>query len=198
VVFEAIAKLRDRGSHIPVVCVGPNSNDLNSSSAKLKGTARSSSYVAQVLAFCESVGLQNGADYYSLGFVDDFAVHCLYRCATILVVPTITEAGSFPAREAMRAGCPVAFSRIPVFEEEMSLIEGNAWTFPVYDSDALANVIHEVTNHCEEAFRRANAAQEIVPRVFCWKNTALSYFSLFAEVAGLQDAMQSISADEER
>jgi glycosyltransferase involved in cell wall biosynthesis len=185
VVFEAVAKLRDRGLHIPLVCVGPNSNALNENYDLKFRKQWQQSYVAQILRFCESAGLKNGSDYFSLGFVDDFAVDCLYRSAMMLIVPTITEAGSFPAREAMRAGCPVAYSRIPVFEEEMQLIEGNAWTFPTHDSDALANLICEVAENNEEARRRARAAKEIVPRVFCWKNTAHAYFSLFEQVAGM-------------
>jgi glycosyltransferase involved in cell wall biosynthesis len=132
------------------------------------------------------VGLRKGTDYFSLGFVDDFAIDCLYRCAMMLIVPTITDAGSFPAREAMRAGCPVVYSRIPVYEEEMQLIEGNAWTFPTHDSSALASLIAEVADDNSEARRRAMAAKEIVPHVFCWKKTARAYFSLFEEVAGLR------------
>jgi glycosyltransferase involved in cell wall biosynthesis len=183
VVFEAVAKLRDRGMRIPVVCVGPNSNVLNESYDLKFRKQWKKSYVAQILRFCESAGLKNGSDYFSLGFVDDFEVDCLYRSAMMLIVPTITEAGSFPAREAMRAGCPVAYSRIPVFEEEMQLIDGNAWTFPTYDSDALADVISEVAVNRDEAHRRAMAAKSIVSSVFCWKNTSRAYFSLFEELA---------------
>lgn len=108
VVFEAVAKLRDRGLRIPVVCVGPNSDLLNGKDAQTNSKVRSSSYAGRVLKFCENAGLRNGSDYFGLGFVDDLAVDCLYRSAMMLIVPTITEAGSFPAREAMRArlsGC---------------------------------------------------------------------------------------------
>lgn len=188
VVFEAVAKLRDRGLPISVVCVGPNSDILNESDTK-RNHKRSSSYGERVLKFCESVGLKNRVDYFSLGFVDDFAVDCLYRSAMMLIVPTITEAGSFPAREAMRAGCPVAYSQIPVFEEEMQLIEGNAWTFPTHDSGALANLIAEVAENRNEARRRAVAAKELVSRVYCWKTTARAYFSLFEQVASMESTV---------
>lgn len=188
VVFEAVAKLRDRGLPIPVVCVGPNSDILNESDTK-RNHKRSSSYGERVLKFCESVGLKNRVDYFSLGFVDDFAVDCLYRSAMMLIVPTITEAGSFPAREAMQAGCPVAYSQIPVFEEEMQLIEGNAWTFPTHDSGALANLIAEVAENRDEARRRAAAAKELVSRVYCWRTTARAYFSLFEQVASMESTV---------
>jgi glycosyltransferase involved in cell wall biosynthesis len=197
VVFEAVAKLRERGLPIPVVCVGPNSKALNESNTPGNRKKMSWKYISQILEFCDSQGLRNGSDYFSLGFVDDFAVECLYRCATMLIVPSITEAGSFPAREAMRAGCPVAYSQIPVFDEEMQLIQGNAWMFPTHDSGALADVIMEVANNSKEARLRATAAQEIVGHVFCWKETARNYFSVFEEVAGLQTASTSVSTTQE-
>jgi glycosyltransferase involved in cell wall biosynthesis len=193
VVFEAIAKLRDRGLRIPVVCVGPNSIDLSKRDAESDRTLGSKDYVGRVLEFCRSAGLKNGTDYFSLGFVPDFDVDCLYRSAMMLVVPTITDAGSFPAIEAMRAGCPVAYSRIPVYQETMSLIQDNAWTFPTHDSSALADLIAEVAEDGEEARRRAKAAKEIVPQVFCWKKTARAYFSVFEEVAGLRKRTASDS-----
>ena len=92
--------------------------------------------------------------------------------------------------EAMRAGCPVAYSRIPVYEETVRLIQGNAWTFPTHDSSALASLIGEVAGNGEEVRRRAKKAKEIAPRIFCWKRTARAYFSLFEEVAGLRKAGQ--------
>lgn len=191
VVFEAVSNLRDRGVRVPVVCVGPNSHVLNESElATFRGPA-ASSYAAQILEFCKRARLKNGIDYFSLGFVDDFAVECLYRSAMMLVVPTITEAGSFPAREAMRAGCPVAFSQIPVFEEEMSLLHGNAWSFPTNESRALADVIEQVSKNGEEARRRAAAAKEIVPNVFCWRNTARGYFSVFERLAKSEESRAS-------
>lgn len=186
VVFEAIAKLRDRGVRIPLVVVGPNADTLNGGNTHKPGP-----YVLQILQFCKEAGLQNGVDYISLGFVNDFELECLYRSAMMLIAPTITEAGSFPAREAMRCGCPVAFSRIPAFEEEMGLIQSNAWMFPTHDSDALADVISEITRNPDEAHRRATAAQQIVQNVFCWKNTAREYFSVFEEVAGLKASQKA-------
>ena len=185
VVFEAIAKLRDRGLRIPVVCVGPNSDLLNSSATRTD-PRMSSSYLGKILEFCDSAGLKNGSDYFSLGFVDDFTVACLYRSATMLVVPTLVEAGSFPAREAMAAGCPVAYAQVPVYEEEIRLVEGNALGFPPHDSTALANLITWVVNNPVEVSSRAAAAKKIVSSVYSWKNTARAYFSLFEQIIDLR------------
>ena len=189
VVFEAIAKLRDRGMRIPVVCVGPNSSVLNQSYTPKIGNSQSQDYPMRILEFCESAGLKNGIDYYSLGYVDDFTIACLNGCALMLIASAITEATSLNAREAMRAGCPVAYMRTPPYEEEMELIEGNAWMFPTHDSEALASIIAEVANNGEEARRRATSAKEIVSRIFSWKETARAYFSLFEEVAHFEKTM---------
>ncbi|MGA2962218.1 MAG: glycosyltransferase, partial [Candidatus Korobacteraceae bacterium] len=178
VVFEAVAKLRDQGVRIPVFLVGPNADILNK-----KSLVKASDYAFRILQFCKQAGLRNGADYFSLGFVADFELECLYRCATVLVVPTLTEAGSFPAREAMRAGCPVAYSNIPAFQEEAGLLENNAWMFPAHDSCALAEIIREIANDPEKTRLRARAAQRLVNSVFCWRKTARGYFSIFEQLA---------------
>ena len=194
VVFEAVAKLRDRGLHIPVVCVGPNSKMLTDSVIPKNPKMLAAMYVAQIREFCESAELKNGTDYFSLGYVDDVEVECLHRSAMMLIAPALTEATSLPAREAMRAGCPVAYARTPPYEEEMQLIEGNAWMFPTHDSSALAEIIAAVANNGEEAQRRAAEAKNIVPRIFSWRKTARAYFSLFEQAAGVQRTEQEEQA----
>jgi glycosyltransferase involved in cell wall biosynthesis len=185
VVFEAVAKLRDRGVHIPVVCVGPNSAVLNDLEVLEGDKEAGKGYPSKILEFCRTEGLKNGSDYFCLGYVDDFVLECLYRCATMLIVPSITEAGSFPGREAARAGCPVVFADTPVHEDEVGLIENNAWTFPVHDGGALAHVIETVANGGEEVQKRVQAAQKIVLRVYTWNQMARGYFSVFERITEL-------------
>ena len=187
VVFEAVAELRDRGLKIPLVLVGPNSHLLAEATRGRKPPA--STYIGQIAQFCEKANLEHGSDYFSLGYVDDFGLECLYHCATMLIVPTLVEAGSFPAIEAMRVGCPVAFSRAPVYREMIELVDGNAWTFPAKDSAALADLIAEVVGNSQEARGRAEKARAIVPRIFSWKRAAEGYFSVFQRVASARSTI---------
>ena len=181
VAFEAVAKLRDRGRRIPLVLVGPNSHLLADAARGHKPP--SSSYVGQIAQFCKDANLVHGVDYFSLGYVDDFGLDCLYRCATMLIVPTLVEAGSFPASEAMRVGCPVVFSSAPVYREAIDLVNGNAWIFPPHESSTLADLIADLTDNWEETERRAKEAQALIPCVLSWDKAAKGYFSVFSRVA---------------
>ena len=180
VVFEAIAKLRKRGVDVPLVCVGPNCKELTLSREDANRPANAVRYSTTIINICHESDLQRDRDYFVLGFVDDFTLECLYQCASMLVVPSITEAGSFPGQEAMRAGCPVIFSRTPPFLELMQLAEENAWSFAVNDSGELAERIYEVITQPEVVQQRTEAAMKIVPKVFSWKKTAYGYFDLFS------------------
>ena len=192
VVFEAVANLRDRKLKIPLVLVGPNSHVLAEVTRDRKPAL--ATYVGQIAQFCEDTKLVHGSDYFSLGYIDDLGLECLYQCATMLIVPTLVEAGSFPAIEAMRVGCPVAFSSAPVYREMIDLVDGNAWIFPPHESSALADVIADVAGNWQGARRRAARAQEIVPRIFSWERAAEGYFSVFRRVANAGSTMGKNSA----
>jgi glycosyltransferase involved in cell wall biosynthesis len=188
VVFEAVAKLRNRGLSVPLVCVGPNSS-LLAENHEGKGQ-KPTDYLGQIVEYCANAGLKHKSDYFSLGYVNDFELECLYRSASMLIVPTLVEAGSFPAMEAMRAGCPVVFSQTPVYQEMIDLVRENAWMFPPHDSDALSDLITGIIADRREAHRRAMLAKDLVCQIFSWKRAAHSYFSLFEAAAGLRSATE--------
>ena len=175
VVVEAIGCLHGKGISIPVVFVGPNSDKLQPGKA-------ATGYVQEILHTAEDLGLQYGRDYLGLGYVDDFELECLYRLATALVAPSLYEAGSFPAREAMRAGCPVVYSRIPPLVEEFELVEGNAWLFEPSDHTDLADVLEEVVVDHPGSRARSQRARDLVPRIYCWNRTAREYLAVFEEL----------------
>lgn len=176
-VLEAVGELKRRGRSVPLVCVGPNSK-------LIKPGAHGAVFeeVAEFLETGEKLGLVPGEDYLGLGYVEDRDLVCLYRLATALVVPSLYEAGSFPAREAMRTGCPVVYSRIPPLTEELELVGGNAWTFDPHDPSELANVVESLIEKPEEARERASRAGALVAGVFSWERTAKGYLEVFSEV----------------
>jgi len=184
VVFEAIAKLRERGFNIGIVSVGPNSKYLNKARREEAGSVSPDSYLTKVVSFCDAAGLREGIDYFGLGYVDDLEVECLYRRAIALVVPTLTEAGSFPAREAMRSGCSVVYADVPVYREEIDLVEGNASTFPAHDASKLADEIVWLIEHEDEVNQLKQKAKDLVSRAYSWSETAKGYFTVFEHAAG--------------
>jgi len=177
VLFEALGQLRTKGINIPLVCVGPNSDQLQPNKKDKKG--RVGGYVREVLEVAENFGLRYERDFWGLGYIEDFELECLYRLATALVVPSLYEAGSFPAREAMRAGCPVICSQIPSLIEEVDLVRGHAWLFDPSDHQHLADVIKEVITNPVKTWKRAQCAAQIIPQIYSWEKTAAGYLSIF-------------------
>jgi glycosyltransferase involved in cell wall biosynthesis len=131
----------------------------------------------------EELGLQADRDYIGLGSVSAAELQTLYRNATLFVISTLYEAGSFPMREAMLQACPVVCSDIPPYVEEVDAVDGNALMFDSTDELALANSIRDVIEHPEAARTRALAAQRLVEGAFNWEKTARGYLAAFETAA---------------
>lgn len=177
-VFEALGMLLESGRRVPLVCAGPRTDEL-----KPANESRAGVYAREILDLARRLGLEYGTDYFGLGFVSDRDLECLYEGASALVVPSLYEAGSFPAREAMARRCPVVYARVPPLLEEYKLIERNAWTFEPGDTRGLVAVIEEITGDPGAASERAGRAAGLVGEIFSWKRTAEGYLSVFAGAA---------------
>lgn len=177
VLVEAMGHLLQKGIKLPLVFTGPNSSELQPANRH-----RAVGYIKELLQACDALGMRYGVDYWGLGYVTDFELECLYRLATALVMPTLYEAGSFPVREAMRAGCPVICSQIPALIEEVGLVGNNAWMFDPSDPEELAQTIEQVLSHPEMTRERAERAAQLVTQVFSWRRTAEGYLSVFEEL----------------
>lgn len=68
--------------------------------------------------------------------VSDAELTKLYKGATALVFPSLMEGFGLPAVEALRVGCPVIVSNIPIFHE---LLGDYAVYFNPHDPDDLAS-----------------------------------------------------------
>lgn len=77
-----------------------------------------------------------------LGYVDPLTLASLYRSATAVVVPSLTEGFGLPVGEAMAAGAPVIHSRLKVLEEVSA---GNALTFTATSESELAGNLRRVS-----------------------------------------------------
>jgi glycosyltransferase involved in cell wall biosynthesis len=77
-----------------------------------------------------------------LGYVDEPTLASLYRSATAVVVPSLTEGFGLPVGEAMAAGAPVVHSRLAVLEEVSA---GNALTFAATSEAELAACLKRVS-----------------------------------------------------
>lgn len=181
VIIKALGELKKRGLGTCLVCAGPNSGCFTPGA---RPEERGQGYIQELLREAERQGVRPGRDVIGLGYVDDFELDCLYRGAGALVVSSLYEAGSFPAREAMRLGCPVVLSRIPPNEEENDRAGGGAWLFEPSDHVQLADVLSGILRSPETARDRAGRARAAVRELYSWKKTAAGYLSAFEEAIG--------------
>jgi hypothetical protein len=100
-VVDAMVQLRERGSPIAVVFVGPNANHLVES----RELGFPGGYAARVRRALKEAGFVHGRDFFALGYVSDQDVQKLYRLATVFVLPSLYEGFGLPSLEALRAGC---------------------------------------------------------------------------------------------
>ena len=183
---EALVRLRDRGLFVPAVFVGPNAVHLVES----RELGFPEGYPGKVRLALRDAGFAHGKDFFTLGYVPDEAIRCLYRLATVFVLPSLYEGFGLPSLEAMQAGCPTLLSGIPPLLEQNRLLGGVARTFDPKDPGALADEIAWVLTHPEEALRTARLAAERVPEVYDWRKTARAYLAAFAEIV---DAKKKVS-----
>ena len=177
VLFEALGLLRGKGINIPLVCVGPDSSMLQPGNRQ-----KATGYVGEVLSLAEDLGLRYGRDFWGLGYVNDFELECIYRLATALVMPSLYEAGSFPAAEAARAQCPVACSRIPAHVDQAELLGNNIRLFDPHDAKSLADTIEQMLKYTEVTTERAKRAAEMVGQVYSWQKAAQGYLAVFQDI----------------
>lgn len=175
VVFKALSRLKNRGQALGLVCVGPNSHEL-----KPEASSRSP-YAEEIMRIVEEERLLHGKDYFVLGYVNDFDLQCLYKLADAVIISAVYEAGSFTGAEAMRAGCPVIFSRTPANLEQVALIDGNAWLFEPHDPDGLAQAVDEINEDRAKTAKICVLARERVAENLNWGRAAADYLKVFDE-----------------
>ena len=120
------------------------------------------------------------------GFISDDERDKLYAVADAAVFPSLYEPFGIVALEAMAACCPVIVSDTGGLREVVQLNETGLTVFPD-NPDSLAWGILQTLNHPDDAQRRANAAHEVVQRLYNWptiaQETSAIYNHVWAEKA---------------
>jgi glycosyltransferase involved in cell wall biosynthesis len=173
VLIEALRILRRRRLDLDLVCVGPNSIQLEAAGGD------PNDYAVFVRERARDLGIEPGRDLRGLGHVSDTELEMLYRHAALLVMPTLYEAGSFPIREAVMAGCPVVCSDIPALSEDVTLLGGGAVLFEPLDAAGCAAAIAGLLGDPGAAAAGLEVARDRVSQVFDWTQTARGYIDAF-------------------
>jgi glycosyltransferase involved in cell wall biosynthesis len=118
------------------------------------------------------------------GPVSQIEMPALYRAASVLVFPSVTEGFGLAVLEAAASGIPVITSRIAPFTEYLD--DGDAaWCNP-YDiisiSDAILRALEPTQRHALIACGRQVAARH------SWQLTAAAHLHVYAAMREMQDA----------
>jgi glycosyltransferase involved in cell wall biosynthesis len=162
--FEALARLRDRGLVVDLVCTG----------------ARYPEFWAQIETGIANLRLAEQVRF--LGYVPEGDLRALYRLATCLVQPSLYEASSLPIFEAWLDGLPVACSRATALPEQ---VQDAALLFDPLDVDAIADAIAQLVTREElrEDLRTRGRARL---KDFDLVRTAKTYRAVYRQAASAQ------------
>lgn len=113
------------------------------------------------------------------GFLTGDELFALYAHAGVFVFPSEYEAMSIALLEGLSFGVPTVYSDIP---ENVAVAKGIGFPFEVSNVDSLADRLHFVLTHPEEAAAVGRKAKEHVEREHDWSHIADRYDEIYRRV----------------
>ena len=159
--LEAIHKLRiDHGVRVSFVSTGSKNE-----------------HFANVWKKVEALQLEDQVHF--LGFVSPTTIYALYKLATMVVIPTLFEAASFPMWEAFLAGTPVACSNVTSLPDQAG---DAAVIFDPYDVASIAEAIHRLWSSNDARAQLVEAGTKRVAAL-SWVKTAEEFCVLYEQIS---------------
>jgi len=157
--LEAVKKIRDEGLECDLVCTGNKTAHYKTILKKIKE-----------LMLTEAT--------HFLGLVPEEDLICLYKNSSLVVIPTLYEAGSAPLYEAMRYQVPVICSNVTSLPET---IGNEEFIFDPNEVSEIAIKIKKIL--MDSTFREKNLMNSI---------ERINYFRSFNYVQNFTDVYKSI------
>ena len=154
--IEALAILRDHGTPVPLVCSGKKNDHYTVIEARL-----------------EDLNMTPLASF--LGFVSPMELQCLYRLATLAVIPSLFEAASFPIWEANHAGTPVAVANVTSLPAQVG--DAGLLFDPLSPQD-IARAVRDLWTNAELRAACVEKGRANVAR-FTWERCARRFRALY-------------------
>jgi glycosyltransferase involved in cell wall biosynthesis len=159
--LEAIARLRDMGTPITLVCTG-----------------RTTEHYAALRRRIHALRIDALVRF--LGYVEQPQLAWLYAHASAMVFPSRFEGWGIPIVEAHSWGLPVACSDFPVLDEAAG---GAAIRFDPSNVAAMASAIWQVVSDGPVRTSLVNAGRQRVQDL-TWANTARTFRAVYRRAAG--------------
>jgi glycosyltransferase involved in cell wall biosynthesis len=174
VVIRAAGELKRRGIKMNLVLAGYNTDQLGKYAGAHFPPDHPLFQYRRLTEIMDSMGLVVGQDVYPLGYVSDIEIDALIRRSTMVVAPSLYEAGSGPAVDAWSVGTPVAFSDIPPFREHLQFLGTEAYLFDPHDPVDVADVLAAALDDPEGTKAMGQRSKAAIAR-YSWEDVARSY-----------------------
>ena len=162
--LSSVAILRKQGFKTQLVLTGPNTQ-------RIRGRA------------CE-IGVEltdMDQDVIGLGYVSNLQVDSLIQCASVVVNPSLYEAGNGSGMDAWGRGIPVAMSNIPAFIEHLEVQGVRAEVFDPFNPVDIADKINNILSNPDKALADADYSKAALQNM-TWEKTATEYLEIFEDV----------------
>jgi glycogen(starch) synthase len=174
--LDALARVVKHPGNVRYVVAGTGSAE-----AELKRQAR-------------ALGLTRHGSF--LGWVGDDTLHCLYRAAQVVIVPSIYEPFGLVALEAMASGCLCVVADTGGLREVVPPGGAVGLRFRSRDATALGRVLEEVLTDDPARVAMVEEARQHVLR-FNWQEVGRRTAQLYSVVAGIATLGRSGSSSKE-
>lgn len=124
-------------------------------------------------------------DVIGLGYVTNKQINSLIKCASVVVNPSLYEAGNGSGLDAWEMGIPVAMSNIPAFMEHIEIQGLAAEVFDPRSPVDIAEKIDRILSDPEKAKINVTKSSQAIKNV-TWDHTAVKYIKIF------EKAMQEV------
>jgi glycosyltransferase involved in cell wall biosynthesis len=169
--ISALWHLRQAGSDLKLVACGVETEEIR---ARVTGPL-----------YADRTESRDDWDMRGLGLVSDDEVLALMRAATLVINPSLCEAGSGSGLDAWGCGCPVALSDIPAFRDQVGFLGTRAEFFDPRDPRDIARVVLGMLADPDGQSRATKESQAAIRR-YGWDDVAIRYLAVFEDVLGVQ------------
>lgn len=133
--------------------------------------------------YADRTDSQTDWDVLGLGLVSDADVLALMRAASLVLNPSLCEAGSGSGLDAWGCGCPVALSDIPAFRDQVRFLGTRAEFFDPRDPRDIARIVGRMLADPERLAREAQESQAAIA-AYGWDEVATRYRAVFERMLG--------------
>lgn len=116
-----------------------------------------------------------------MGYVSNLEINSLIQCASVVVNPSLYEAGNGPGLDACAMGVPIAMSNIPAFTEHLEVLGIKARLFDPRNPEDIAHGISMILDDPDSARKDAETSLRALEGR-TWAETGAAYARIFADL----------------